>query len=345
MKFRTLAAIAGLSLATSVSSAFAGDDLRGRRDLPAPVYCQVGRDLHADRHGSNYQSIGSGGGIKQITAKTVDFGATDKPLKPEDSRRTASIQFPTVIGGVVPVVNMPGVQPGQLKLTGAAARPTSTSARSRSGTTRRSPRSTRASRCRTCRSPWSTAPTARAPRSSSPTTSRRSAPTGRPRWAPAPRCKWPTGIGRQGQRGRRRLRQADRRTRSATSSTPTPSRTAWPTRRCRTRPASSCARRRGFAAAAAGADWSKAPGFYLLLIDQPGEDAWPITGATFILMHKEQDNRRRPPRCSSSSTGPTRTATSGGRLAYVPLPDNVVGLIHEEWKQVKGKDGKPVLNM
>src|SRR3990172_9782207 len=88
--------------------------------FPAPIYAKWA-DAYAKATGNkiNYQSIGSGGGIKQITAKTVDFGSSDMPLKPEVLEKDGLMQFPTVIGGVVPVVNLPGVKPGELKMTGA----------------------------------------------------------------------------------------------------------------------------------------------------------------------------------------------------------------------------------
>ncbi len=92
----------------------------------------------------NYQSIGSGGGIAQIKAKTVDFGASDMPLKAEDLKTVGLVQFPAIIGGVVPVVNLEGVAPGALQASRVRCSPTSTSARSRRGTTRRSRSSTRA---------------------------------------------------------------------------------------------------------------------------------------------------------------------------------------------------------
>ena len=88
--------------------------------FPAPLYAKWAEAQKADTGlALNYQSIGSGGGVKQIKAKTVDFGATDKPLKPEDLEADGLAQFPTVIGGVVPIVNVPGLQPGQLKLSGS----------------------------------------------------------------------------------------------------------------------------------------------------------------------------------------------------------------------------------
>ena len=102
------------------SSAQAADITGAGASFPAPLYSKWA-DAYSKATGNriNYQSIGSGGGIKQITAKTVDFGASDAPLKPEALDKEGFIQFPTVVGGVVPVVNVPGVNPGQLKLTGA----------------------------------------------------------------------------------------------------------------------------------------------------------------------------------------------------------------------------------
>ena len=113
---RSLLASAGAVLA---STAFAADITGAGASFPAPVYAKWA-DAYQKATGNkvNYQSIGSSGGIKQITAKTVDFGASDMPLSPEQLEKDGMQQFPTVIGGVVPVVNIPGVQPGQLKLTG-----------------------------------------------------------------------------------------------------------------------------------------------------------------------------------------------------------------------------------
>ena len=142
--------------------------------FPYPIYAKWAEAYKQKTGvGMNYQSIGSGGGIAQIKAKTVDFGASDMPLKPEDLQKPGLMQFPAIIGGVVPVVNLEGVAPGALQAHRARCSPTSTSARSRSGTTRRSPTSIPASSCRPSRSPSCAARTAPARRSSGPTTCRR----------------------------------------------------------------------------------------------------------------------------------------------------------------------------
>ena len=116
-KFLASAALAGAMLATSATAA----EITGAgATFPYPIYAKWA-DAYKKSTGTglNYQSIGSGGGIKQINAKTVDFGASDMPLKPEDLEKDGLMQFPTVIGGVVPVVNLKGIKPGELKLSGA----------------------------------------------------------------------------------------------------------------------------------------------------------------------------------------------------------------------------------
>ena len=106
------------------------------RRFPYPIYAKWAEAYKKKTGiGMNYQSIGSGGGIKQITAKTVDFGASDMPMKPEDLDKDGLMQFPTIMGGVVPVVNLEGVEAGRAQADRRRCSPTSTSARSRSGTT------------------------------------------------------------------------------------------------------------------------------------------------------------------------------------------------------------------
>ena len=115
-----LAAALGAALITVAGAASAADLSGAGATFPAPVYAKWAETYKQQTGvGLNYQAIGSGGGIKQIKAKTVDFGASDKPLKLDDLNAAGLMQFPTVIGGVVPVVNLPGVQAGQVKLTGA----------------------------------------------------------------------------------------------------------------------------------------------------------------------------------------------------------------------------------
>src|SRR5437762_14016351 len=117
---RRLIGAASVAAGLIGAQALAADITGAGATFPYPIYAKwADAYKKATGIGMNYQSIGSGGGIKQITAKTVDFGASDMPLKPEELDKEGLTQFPTVIGGDVPVVNMPGVKPGQLKLTGA----------------------------------------------------------------------------------------------------------------------------------------------------------------------------------------------------------------------------------
>src|SRR5207248_8146190 len=109
-----------VALAAAATVAQAADITGAGATFPYPIYAKWAEAYKKTTgNGLNYQSIGSGGGIKQITAKTVDFGASDMPMKPEDLEKNGLVQFPAIMGGVVPVVKIPGVQPGQLKFTGA----------------------------------------------------------------------------------------------------------------------------------------------------------------------------------------------------------------------------------
>src|ERR1700761_2102958 len=117
---KTLGAAFGAALIAVATCAQAATISGAGATFPAPVYAKWAEAYKGETGNSlNYQAIGSGGGIKQINASTADFGASDKPLKPDDLAAGGLVMFPTVVGGVVPVVNLPGVKPGQLKLTGA----------------------------------------------------------------------------------------------------------------------------------------------------------------------------------------------------------------------------------
>src|SRR5689334_6948942 len=115
---RAFLGAAALTLA-GTGAAAAADITGAGATFPYPIYAKWADAYKKETGiGLNYQSIGSGGGIKQIGAKTVDFGASDMPLKPEDLEKGGLMQFPAIMGGVVPVVNLPGVKPGELKFTG-----------------------------------------------------------------------------------------------------------------------------------------------------------------------------------------------------------------------------------
>ena len=310
--------------------------------FPAPLYAKWAEAQKAETGlALNYQAIGSGGGIKQIKAKTVAFGASDKPLKPEELDEAGLAQFPTVIGGVVPVVNLPGVTGGQIKLTGpqladiflgnikkwndpalVAANPGVTLPNLPITVVHRSDGSGTSFL-------FTSYLTAVAPK-----------------WAPvgaSDAVKWPTGQGGKGNDGvAGYVKQTPgaigyveyafaKQNSMAHVSLQNPAGTfVEPTAET-------------FAAAAASADWSKAPGFYLLLLNEPGANAWPITGATFILMHKSQADAASGKAVLGFFDGAfARGDAAANELAYVPLPADLKARVRQSWSAIVGPDGKPV---
>ena len=310
--------------------------------FPAPLYAKWAETQKADTGMAlNYQAIGSGGGIKQIKAKTVAFGASDKPLKPEELEADGLAQFPTVIGGVVPIVNLPELQPGQLKLTGPVL------ADIFLGTVKKWNEPAIAALNPGVKLPNLPITVVHRSDGSGTTflfTSYLTAVA--PKWASvgaSDAVKWPAGQGGKGNDG---VSGYVKQTPGAIGYV------EYAFAKQNGLPHASLQNAAGqfvaptaesFAAAAAGADWTKAPGFYLLLINQPGAGAWPITGATFILMHKQQ---------ADAATGKAvlgffdRAYATGdaaaSELAYVPLPAALKAQVRQSWSAIVGPDGKPV---
>ncbi|RAK52540.1 phosphate ABC transporter substrate-binding protein PstS [Phenylobacterium deserti] len=311
--------------------------------FPAPLYARWAETYRASSGLTlNYQAIGSGGGVKQIQAKTVDFGASDKPMKPEDLDKAGLYQFPTVMGGVVPVVNLPGVQPGQLKLSGPVLA------------------DIYLGQIKSWRAPQIAAlnPGVNLPNLPI-TVVHRSDGSGTsflfttylagksPAWAQrvgaSDAVEWPAGIGGKGNDGvaafvkqtggaigyvefayatQNKLTFTQLQNRDGAFVSPTAA---------------------AFAAAAAGADWANAPGNYLLLIDQAGGASWPITGATFILVHRQQADAAKGRAVLSFFDWAYKNGDQGAaQLDYVPLPAAVKDLVRSQWANVKGPDGQPV---
>jgi phosphate transport system substrate-binding protein len=337
-------ALGGVLIASAATMASAATISGAGATFPAPVYAKWAEAYKAQTGNSlNYQAIGSGGGIKQIEANTVDFGASDKPLKPEDLDKNGLMQFPTVMGGVVPVMNLPGVAPGQIKLTGAQV------ADIYRGVIKR----------------WDdpllvkTNPGMKMPAMPI-TVVHRSDGSGTtflftsylslkaPHWqsevGASDSVQWPTGLGGKGNDGvaafvkqtpgaigyveyayakQNNLTYALLQNKAGKFVSPTAE---------------------NFAAAAAGAKWTAAPGFYLLLLDQPGASSWPITGATFILMHTKQSNAATAKDVLSFYDWAYKNGDAAAKqLDYVPLPASVKSLIRSAWtKKIAGPDGKPV---
>ena len=327
--------LAGQAQAADISGAGA--------TFPAPVYAKWAETYKATTGvGLNYQAIGSGGGIKQIKAKTVDFGASDKPLKPADLDAAGLYQFPTVMGGVVPIVNIPGIMPGKLKLDGATLADVFMGAITKWN----DPRIKKFNAGMLLPN----LPITVVHRSDGSGTSflfTSYLTMKNPVWASkvgaSDAVSWPTGIGGKGNDGVSAfvkqtmgsigyVEYAYAKQNKATFLLVQNKAGQFP------RPEAPA-----FAAAAAGAQWAKAPGNYLLLLDQPGAKSWPITGATFILIYKNQDN---------AATGASVLkffdwAYKGGdaaaaQLDYVPLPAPVKTLIRKQWAMNIKSGGKPV---
>ena len=330
-------ACAGASRATGITGAGA--------TFPYPIYAKWAEAYKAQTGiGMNYQSIGSGGGIKQITAKTVDFGASDMPLKPEELDKNGLMQFPTVIGGVVPVVNIKDIGAGQLKLDGA------TLANIYLGKITKWNDPALVALNKDLKLPADNITVVHRSDGSGTTfiftnyLSKVSA-----EWkstvGESTAVSWKAGIGGKGNEGvaanvqrmkntigyveyayalQNKMNAVQMKNRDGQFVKPEDS---------------------SFRAAAAGAQWDKAPGFYKILTDEAGKGSWPISGATFVLMHKVQE---KPATGKEVLKFFDWTYDKGGKLAsdldYVPLPENVVKLIRAAWKaQIKDATGKALV--
>ncbi|MGA8049839.1 MAG: phosphate ABC transporter substrate-binding protein PstS [Burkholderiales bacterium] len=342
MKKLSVAAAAVASLAIAGTAA-AADITGAGATFPYPIYAKWADAYKKSTGiGMNYQSIGSGGGIKQISAKTVDFGASDMPLKPEALEKEGLMQFPTVIGGDVPVYNLKGFKPGQLKFSGpvladiylgkikkwndpalAALNPGIPLPNQAISVVHRSDGSGTTFIWTNYLSKVS--------------------PEWKEKVGDGTSVAWPTGVGGKGNEGvASYVQRIDGAIGYVEYAYVLQNKMAYGLVKNRDGsfvPPSSEA----FQAAAAGADWKTAPAMYLILTDAPGKSAWPIAGATFILMHKVQE---KPERAAEVLKFFKWAYASGDDMAaaldYVPMPDSVVSLVETSWKQIKGASGNPV---
>jgi phosphate transport system substrate-binding protein len=330
--------VATVGLATA---AFAQEITGAGATFPAPLYAKWASEYNKVTGVKiNYQSVGSGAGLRQIDAKTVDFGASDMPLKDEELKTKNLVQFPTVIGGVVPVVNVKGLAPGQLKLNGQVLGDIFLGKISK----------------------WSDP----AIKALNPTLSLPDAAISQVRRADGSgttfiftnylskvnaewkskvgegtAVNWPVGAGGKGNEGvaafvgrlpnsigyveyayvkQNKLVYAQMQNLSGVYVSPNDT---------------------AFKAAAAGAEWNKS--FYQILTNQPGATSWPISGATFIMMQKSQD---KPANAAASLKFFSWAYANGDQMAddldYVPMPDNVIGSIEKTWADIKDTSGKPI---
>ena len=337
----TVAATLALSGLSFSSLASAQDVTGAGASFPAPIYAKWA-DAYNKATGVriNYQSVGSGAGMRQIRGKTVDFGASDAPLTDAELAKDGLVQFPTVIGGVVPVVNIKGVAAGQIKMTGALL-----------GDIYLGKITKWNDPAITALNPGVPLPDAaiavvrRADGSGTTFLFTNYLSKVNPEWkakvGEGTAVNWPTGAGGKGNEGvsafvqrlpnsigyveyayAKQNKQSHVSMRNASGAYVQPSDTA-------------------FKAASAGAEWAKS--FYQILTEQPGKDSWPISGATFIMMHTKQD---KPAQATHALKFFDWAYSSGDKMAddldYVPMPDAVKAAIRQSWSKIADGAGKAV---
>ncbi|MGZ5684392.1 MAG: phosphate ABC transporter substrate-binding protein PstS [Usitatibacter sp.] len=332
------------ALVAAAPAAFATEITGAGATFPYPIYAKWA-DAYKKNTGTgmNYQSIGSGGGIKQITAKTVDFGASDMPLKPEELEKEGLTQFPTVIGGDLPVVNLAGLKSDELKLTGPVL------ADIYLGKIVKWNDPAIAALNKGVKLPDQDITVVHRSDGSGTTFIwvnylSKMSPEWKSKVGEGTSVNWPAGVGGKGNEGVasyvQRIAGAIGYVEYAYAL-----QNKMTTAMVQNRDGVYVkANADSFKAAAANADWSKASGFYLILTDQPGKAAWPISGATFILMHKSQakpEVAREVLKFFDWAYGPDGD-TLAASLDYVPLPDVVVKQIQASWKTIKDPAGKPI---
>lgn len=331
---RTLsAAIAGALMTVSAGLAQAADISGAGATFPYPVYAKWAEAYKAETGiGMNYQSIGSGGGIKQIIARTVTFGASDAPMKAADLEKNGLVQWPQIMGGAVPAVNIPGVQPGGITLDGK------TIAEIYLGniTSWNDPKIAALNKGVTLPD-LAIAPIYRSDGSGTNflfTTflSQTDEAFAKQVGANAS-VQWPAGIGAKGNEGVANMVRQTQGSIGYVEYAYVKQNKMTFAKLMNSAGKVVAPESKTFAAAAANADWKAAPGYYLILTNQPGDDSWPITGASFILMPKQPKD----PAAAKEALNFFRWAyEKGGSLAdgldYVPMPPTVVKSVEELWQ-------------
>lgn len=345
-KWKMLAGLAAMF--SGLAAGIAAEPIRiagAGASFPYPIYARWADEYHKQTGVKlNYQSIGSGGGIQQIKAKTVDFGASDAPLKKEELDAAGLVQFPMIMGGVVVVANLPGVGANQLRLDGT------TVADIFLGKIKKWNDPAIASL-----NPGQQLPALpisvvhRADGSGTTWLFTNYLDKMSADWRAKVGCNkevaWPVGMGGKGNEGvtayvqkvkggigyveyayaiQNKLATVQLQNRAGVFVAPT---------------------MEAFQAASASADWQNAPGFYMVLTDQPGEMSWPITGASFILMHREQADAARAREVLKFFDWCLTNGDSAAKaLDYVPMPKSVAELARSLWKKDIRAAGAPVFN-
>jgi len=343
MRFSVMCALSCAAAMLVAGAVHAADITGAGATFPFPVYAKWA-EAYKQKTGTgvNYQSIGSGGGIAQIKAKTVDFGASDMPLKAEDLQASGLMQFPAVIGGVVPVVNIEGVAPGALRFTGAVL------ADIYLGKIKQWNDKALADLNPSQKLPADLITVVRRSDGSGTTflwtdyLSKTSAEW-KAKVGSSTAVAWPEGVGGKGNEGVsayvQRIKGSIGYVEYAFAK--------------KNKMAYGVVQNRdgqfvlpddaAFQAAAAGADWKGAPGFGAILTDQPGKASWPITGASFILMQAKQEKTTGAEVLKFFDWAFNNGQKMAEELDYVPLPAALVAQIEQNWKtQLKDASGAPI---
>lgn len=333
MKFASLAFAAGIAAAT-LAPALAADITGAGATFPYPIYSKWADTYKTETgNGLNYQSIGSGAGIKQIQAKTVTFGATDAPLKGDQLAKDGLVQWPQVMGAIVPVINVEGIKPGDLVLDG----PTLANIYLGTVKTWNDPAIAKLN------------PNAKLPDQAI-TVVRRSDGSGttfiftdylskvsadwKTKAGAGTAVEWPAGVGAKGNEGVAgnvaqtkgaigyvEYAYAKQNKLTHTGLINAAGKTVQPTMAA-------------FQAAAANADWAKEPGFRQILTQQPGDASWPITAATFILMQKNPANKADAAEALKFFAWSfDKGDKAAEELDYIPMPEAVVKMIKATWEK------------
>lgn len=345
MKHILLTALSAVTLFGVPMHAQTVDITGAGASFPQPLYAQWAQSYHAASGARvNYQSIGSSGGVKQITAKTVQFGASDAPLSAEALAEAGLVQFPTVIGGVVPVVNIEGVAPGALKLNGEVLADIYLGNITRWNDAKISAINAELT--------LPDAPITTIFRADGSGTSfifttylSEVSPAWKTQVGAANTVKWPTsstGTAGKGNEGvstyvnrvknsigyveyayAKQNNMSHVQLQNAAGHFVQPSQDSF--------------------AAAADVDWQNIPGFSKVLTNQAGENAWPLAAATFILVHKQTDNAAQSKAVLEFFDWAYQNGNDAAQsLDYVPLPDNVKDLVRAEWQNITAPDGHAV---
>jgi phosphate transport system substrate-binding protein len=333
----------GTSAILASSATFAADMTGAGATFPYPIYAKWAEMYKKTTgNGLNYQSVGSGAGIKQIKAKTVDFGASDMPLKAEELDASGLVQFPAIMGGVVPVVNLAGIAPGQLKLNGAVIG------------------DIYLGKITKWNAPEIAAlnPGVKLPAEDITVVHRadgsgtsflftdflsKTNPDFKAKVGSGTAVKWPVGVGGKGNEG---VAANVQRIKGAVGYV------EWAYAKKNKMSHTQLKNKDGvflqpddenFKAAAANAEWARTPGFGVVLTDQPGKAAWPITGASYILQKVQADGAKGKEVLKFFDWAYKNGAPAAAELDYVPMPANVTKLVQDSWKaNIKDAAGKAI---